>query len=163
MTPFTRLTEWAPAYNKISEGYGRHGMEVRFVLKGAAGAVQFVLYTNWLTSGDRFEARHGGLHCTDGIRRNDNVSPQPADLGYHALAPQYEGQPQRECGYVDGGKCYYDGSGLNAADAFDVFTDDGEEALWSLLETYYQATFEGGAYPAVIGRRFRADMAAARP
>src|ERR1700678_385514 len=37
---FERVVEWSPAYNRKAEGYGIHGMEVRFVLKGEKGAVQ---------------------------------------------------------------------------------------------------------------------------
>lgn len=155
---FRRVTEWTPAYNKIAEGYGRHGMDLRFVLVGEKGAIQFLLFTQWLTSEDRYDNEHGGLRCPDGRRRKDESQPSPADLGYHAKAPQYEDQQpmERECEYT-GGACYYDGSGLNAEDVFDVFTDEGEEAMWKLLEGVYYTQFENAPMPEEIGRRWRRE------
>ena len=49
---FTKEITIAPAYDKRNidpkKNYGGiHGCEMRFVLKGECGAVQFVLYTNW--------------------------------------------------------------------------------------------------------------------
>ena len=157
---FRRVTEWTPAYNRVPEGYGRHGMDLRFVLVGAKGAVQFVLFTNWLTSWDRMDNEKGGVRCPDGRRRKDDLGPMPADLGYHAKEPQYDGQsPNRtSCEYIDG-VCYYDGSGLNAEDVFDVFTDKGEEAMWKLLEGVYHAQFDGDPMPEEIGRRWRLQHA----
>jgi hypothetical protein len=120
---FRRITEWEPAYNRIAEGYGRHGMNLRFVLVGEKGAVQFMLFTNWLTSADRSDNKHGGVRCSDGLRRKDDLSPMPADLGYHSLTPMYEDQRDRgDCAYLDGRPCYYDG-GLRKAQTRSV--DDG--------------------------------------
>lgn len=42
-----RIVRFEPAYDKRDKNYGIHGVQVRFVLKGAEGAVQFLLYTNW--------------------------------------------------------------------------------------------------------------------
>jgi hypothetical protein len=46
-----RIVEMLPAWDKrdadSSKNYGIHGVELRMVLKGEEGAVQFVLYTNW--------------------------------------------------------------------------------------------------------------------
>lgn len=161
---FTRKVEWTPAYT-IEEGknHGRGSMTLRFVLVGGEGAVQFVLYTGFDHSEDRFaNERLGGVMCSDGQRREltHRLSVLPADLGYHSLVPHYEGQSAmgEPCPYLDGRTCYYDGSGLNAMDAFDVFTDRGEEALWAFLEQYYACVFEGADSPPELGRRFKRDM-----
>lgn len=65
-----RIVKLLPAWDKRnsdpSKNYGVHGVELRMVLKGPEGAVQFVLYTNWhlphvteglLASGHSEEAR----------------------------------------------------------------------------------------------------------
>jgi hypothetical protein len=143
---FTRILAFEPGYDKRDDGYGVYGMNLRFVLKGELGAVQFLLYTDFDVSSLR-----------EGItgRSSRAVGPMPAGLGYHALKPLRDGQCASDCEYVEGGKCYYDGSGLNAEDPFDILTDDGEPALWKFLEQYYRATFERAGYPPELGRRWK--------
>ena len=70
-----------------------------------------------------------------------------ADLGYHALVPQYEEQAERDCCYTSSGKCYYDGSGLNAELLVENFISQGEPYLWSALEAYYRCCFEDQPWP----------------
>ncbi len=49
-----------PAYDKRdpdpSKNYGVHGVNIVYVLKGKLGAVQFVLYTNWMGTKYREES-----------------------------------------------------------------------------------------------------------
>jgi len=154
---FQRLVKWTPAYNHIAEGYGRHGMEVKFVLIGEQAAIQFVLYTNWMTAADRaneIDEHRGGGYCLH--------KPQPSDFGYHARHPQYKGQSiqAESCDYLGGAPCYYDGSGMRANKVFDVFTDGGEEALWKALEDEYQARFIVGVPVTVESANFGEVMAA---
>ena len=45
-----RIVEFNPAYderNNPKGNYGIHGVNLRMMLKGDSGVVQFVLYTNW--------------------------------------------------------------------------------------------------------------------
>jgi hypothetical protein len=46
-----RIIEFTPAFDKRDpnpkKNYGVHGVELRFVVKGEAGAVQFLIFTNW--------------------------------------------------------------------------------------------------------------------
>lgn len=48
---FQEITEFHPAFDRRDpdpkKNFGIHGVELRMVLKGPEGAVQFVLYTNW--------------------------------------------------------------------------------------------------------------------
>ena len=125
-----RLVIWSPAWDKRSDdpskNYGVHGMELRFVLKGPQGATQFVVYTNWMLPHLRY-----GHKKIDGFL----AEPLPADLGYHALVPQYEGQERSgPCKFLDGRPCYYDGSGLRAQGVFDKFVAEGEDSVWKVLE-----------------------------
>lgn len=116
-----------------SKNYGVHGVDLRFVLKGAKGAVQFVLYTGWMLPHVTKEFEAKGLKMTN---------PLPADLGYHSHVPMYEGQSVIEdhCSYI-GGPCYYDGSGLNAEPVFDTLLSEGSDGVWRKLEEYYVETF----------------------
>lgn len=163
-----RILEFTPAFDRRdpdpSKCYGIHGVQMRFVVKGPLGAVQFLLYTNWQLPHVRQECekRGCGSYCLN--------KPMAADLGYHSPAPRYEGQepigstkvkwvdgkigerglkvPESEptgtftpCPYLDGKPCYYDGSGLNAERIFDVLTAEGDVGVWRELEAYYHETF----------------------
>jgi hypothetical protein len=52
MKVLERITEFAPAFDKRDpdpkKNYGIHGVDLRMVLKGEEGAVQFVLFTGWM-------------------------------------------------------------------------------------------------------------------
>ena len=125
-----RMVIWSPAWDKRHKDpprdYGIHGVELRFVLMGPRGATQFVLYTNWMLPNLRY-----GHKQIPGFL----AEPLPADVGYHALAPQYEGQKANgPCEFLGGETCYYDGSGLAAQGLFDRFVVEGEEAIWRELE-----------------------------
>lgn len=144
-----RRIEWEPGFDCIrfecrygkdtckpgaGGSHGVHGLQIRWLVIGDKGAVQFLLFTNWMVEPERFNARSA-------------FAPLPADLGYHSRTPQYEGQTPFDCEYVPDGKCYYDGSGVNAQEPFAVLCNDGIDALWAYLESYYQHVFEGGEFP----------------
>lgn len=134
--------EFSPAFDKRNhdpkKNYGIHGVDIRFVLIGERGAVQFVLYTNWYLPhvADDLWTRHPAH-----LRAFFGPMP-PADVGYHSPVPQYEGQEPigNNCQYLNG-PCYYDGSGLRANDAFKVLVEEGDDGLWKYLEQYYRDTF----------------------
>lgn len=134
MTNFDRIVTVIPAFDRRhkdpSKNYGIHSAELRMVLKGSKGATQFVLYTGW-------HLKH--------VREGSFVSdPLPADLGFHSPIPQYTGHEETsiECPYVDGGRCYYDGSSLQADTVFDALVSGGSEAVWEILEGYYHEMFD---------------------
>jgi hypothetical protein len=123
--------------------HGRHGLTLRFVSKGAEGAVQFMLYTGWLPQ------RVGRSPIGSRDLAFNGHEPMPADLGYHSKTPHYDGQSvmSEACEYCDGGPCYYDGSSLNASDAMYTLVNGGGDALWAFLDAYYEAVFHGVDYP----------------
>lgn len=138
MDELKRTVMFHPAFDKRSpnpkENYGIHGVEIRFLLSGPHGAVQFLLFTNWQLPhvAKEFE--------TASYRFN---KPMPADLGYHSRTPHYEGhQHMGPCEFLDGANCYYDGSSLNAERVFNRLLRDGDAGVWSELEDYYRATFQ---------------------
>lgn len=127
-----KIITFYPAYDKRStdpkKNYGVHGVDLRMVLKGELGAVQFMLYTNW--------------HLPHIEGRIDK--PLPADLGYHSFKPMYEGQEaiRKECEFLGGKPCYYDGSTLNAERIYNVLLESGSDGVWKELESFYVETFD---------------------
>jgi len=154
------------------KNYGVHGVEMKWFLRGPKGTIQFVVYTHWMLPHVQKEQDKRGLsshRChadviADGrdiIKSADAnfavtvaeepeflhllCHPMPADIGYHSPKPQYEGQSlmSEDCEYVEGGKCYYDGSGLAAETVFNTLVEQGDEAAWKMLEDRYRRTFDG--------------------
>jgi len=94
----------------------RRPKEVKYILSGPEGAVQFV-----------YNETKNGL--------------EPFDLGYHSKVPQYDGQESYEhCPYCNG-PCYYEGSTLNAVSLMEHI---GSEFMWKLLLNYYEKVFFEG-------------------
>jgi hypothetical protein len=124
--------------------HGRHGLNIRFVSKGDAGAVQFLLYTGWTPQ----HASPSSIGVRD-VRDWGGQHMMPADLGYHSKTPRYDGQEpiDKACEFCGGQPCYYDGSRLNANDAMYALVNGGDAALWAFLDAYYDATFKDGPYP----------------
>jgi hypothetical protein len=125
-----------------AKNYGIHGCEMRFIYGDERGYVQFLLYTNWhlpeveedaILKGDSSIARHFYPFMMW-------QAPMAADLGYHAPAPQYEGQEGRDCDLL-GTTCYYDGSSLNAERIWTVLRREGSEGVWRELEEYWMDLF----------------------
>ena len=145
---FRRTVEIAPAYDKRnsdpSKNYGIHGCDMRFLLGGEKGVVQFVLFTNWHLPNVTKEFVHKPVK--DSIDLECRFLPMPADLGFHSPTPMYEGQNicQDKCDYLDGKPCYYDGSGLNAIGIYNVLLEKGSDGIWKELEEYYYKVFEPG-------------------
>lgn len=117
-----RAVVFSPGYRTDRKSYGRHGMEVTWLLRGPKGVTQFKMFTGWEPGLDRHSERMVN-------------APMGADLGYHAFVPQYEGQePMDSCDYLPGQPtCYYDGSGLMADDLMHEFLIHGEQVIWNRL------------------------------
>ncbi len=139
---FVQKLKFIPAFDKRDSDNGIHGAELRMVLIGPAGAVQFVLYTNWHLPDVQVEMIRRATENADPRMLLPLLGPMPADLGYHAKRPQYEEHPviDNDCPYT-GGPCYYNGSGLRARGVFDLLVTEGGEAVWKFLQEYYQEVF----------------------
>lgn len=127
-----------------SGGYhGRHGAEMRMVVKGEHGAIQFVVYTNWHAKPtyDHLVAAHDPANAFGygpGWSARLVFGPMAADLGYHKRTEEWEGQLRTDdCPYLDGDPCYYDGSGLWAEEVFETLVTKGSDAVWNRLEAEY--------------------------
>lgn len=137
VTAFERIIVLTPAFDKRhtdpKKNYGVHGVDLRMVLKGAFGAIQFVLYTNWQLPHVQAETDSRPLNQFPYMFHK----PQPADIGYHWHSAQYEGQSPMPCEYVSSGQCYYDGSCLQAEDVYEILVREGSEGVWRELERRY--------------------------
>lgn len=130
-----RKIKLTPAYDKRhfdpKKNYGIGCVDMRFLVKGPEGVIQFAFMTGWF------------------LPQNKNIStdmyPYAYDLGYHSYVPLYEGQPKMtdECPYLDGKPCYYDGTSLGAEGVLELLIKDGVEAVWEFLERDYKVKFEG--------------------
>ena len=155
-----RLVEFSPAWNKSSldpkKDYGIGAVNIRFVLKGEHGAVQFVIGTSWYLPKTQRDSQHR-LFERDFEDRFNEIQPRGWDLGYHSDKPLHEWQSDEpgpdnehiytrssECKYTPSGRCFYDGSTLNAEPLVEVLLREGSEGVWRELERYYARVFEGG-------------------
>lgn len=131
---FERIVTMRPAFHKVhdepSKNYGVGGVRMCMVLRGPLGATQFMLLTGWYLPKTIDWWKSRGLSF--------DREPTPADRGYHWSIPQYDGQDSRDCDLLPGGKCYYDGSGLNADDTYQFLLEGGDEAVWKDLQNYYE-------------------------
>lgn len=135
MVDFKKTIDFVPAYDERDKGYGIHGVDIRFVLQGPLGAVQFVLSTNWMLDHvqKEFDSR------LDRPRYFDK--PSGVDVGYHSPKPMYEGQEPMDCHLI--GQCYYDGSGLRAESwLHEILLPKGSDGIWKALEEEYKSIFE---------------------
>ena len=139
---FERWIEFEPAYDRRDpapkKNYGIHGVSVRFLLRGREGVVQFLLFTNWHLPHVQKELDANFLANSLGLVL---YHPLPADFGYHAKVPFYDGQQRMDCQYIEGG-CYYDGSGLDAERFYDILLLEGSDGVWTALEAYYAEILE---------------------
>lgn len=143
MTELEHWIEWSPAYDRRdpepSKDYGIHGVECYWFVRGPRGAVQFLLYTNWMLphvqeEQDRWSQREfPHLLC----------HPMPADLGFHSPVSTYKDQgiTSDDCPIIHR-PCYFDGSGLRAQKVYELLISAGGDAVWEFLDNEYYETFE---------------------
>jgi hypothetical protein len=137
---WVRRIDFEPGYdcwtNPCPQRHGQHGMNLRFILAGEEGAVQFLMYT-----GDWVPGAINDIGHLDRSRRLHG--PMAADLGHHWLRPVWEGEESQDnCEYLMGAPCFYDGSGLNAGPVLARFFKDGADGVWAELEDYYRLCAE---------------------
>jgi hypothetical protein len=140
--------QFQPGYNCPEpgwNGHGVHGMEITWLLRGPAGAVQIIFGTDWIPG----ELRPGHGISPDGSRgwkmhgQNGlwSTDPQGRGIGIHSRRPQYESHKAERCGLLDG-DCYYDEC-LSCADPLvPRFMAAGEQVVWDELESRYAALLE---------------------
>lgn len=129
-------------------GHGQHGMNMRWVLIGPAGAVQWLTYmSNWVPGNVR-HGTVGDIHPVSLVPTNGRIGDgMAADLGYHSpVRPSWDDNEwvsKQDCEFLPDGYCYYDGSGLNAEPVLEAFLSHGPHAVWASLARFYMETFGG--------------------
>jgi hypothetical protein len=107
---------------------GRHGTRFLWLLKGPDLVVQFLL------------------------RMDHEGKLEPWDLGFHCSFDPGWSTEMDDCDVLPGGKCWYDGSSLNADPVFDRLCREGLDGLWAELEDYYDGLFKSFAEERLAGR-----------
>jgi hypothetical protein len=132
---FVKSVSFSPAWDKRhsepGKNYGVHCAEIRFTLKGERGAISLLVFTGWHLPHVEREWRE----------RNIIVGRATgASVDYHSFVPLYEGQAvcRESCELLDGKPCYSDGSGMEGDRLFKLLVAEGEAAVWSELESWYQ-------------------------
>lgn len=129
--------------NIPSKNYGRGSLKIHHYTIGEVGVVQFV----WSPSVYLPETPVTTFH-------ESICEPMAWDLGWHAPIPDSEpvndedgwsvwpwyGTRFNSCEFFDGG-CFYDGSSLNADPLLEELIRGGTEAMWPLLDAYYDEQF----------------------
>lgn len=135
--PLRREIQWQPGYdyrnNPEKRQFGCHGMNIRWLLIGPLGAVQFLIYSSWLPSW----VESGPWGNTIDTHDDRVFGPMGADLGHHWSTPTYEDEGCQKCDILPGGECFYDGSGMAADDLLGVLLTEGHEAVWCRMESEY--------------------------
>lgn len=145
-----REIRWEQGYDHVGTqvGGGRHGMNIRWLLHGEHGTVQFLIYSGWLPTwvenpedswGPRVRPDRP-LPMPNGGSRPSLMGPMAADLGYHWRTPLWQDSDsgRDNCDALrGGGRCWYDGSGLNAEPVFAKLLTEGGEAVWAEMSAYY--------------------------
>jgi hypothetical protein len=150
------LKEWRTKTMRPDDGtdhtnYGVGGVEIRFVLKGEKGAIQFLIGTDWYPPHVQEEQRDKMYHIDS---RFHSIQPSGWDVGYHSPVPLYEGQDNimDDCPYLDGKPCYYDGSSLRADEwVKNILLKEGSDGIWKAMEEDYAERF--GVSEVINGER----------
>ena len=135
---FERIVRVTPSYDlrsdEPSKNYGIGSCVIYFVLKGTLGAVQFAIGTDWFVPSAR-------KHLKGKVAYTEEHKPIGWDVGYHSPIPTYKDEEPMDCDYIEGGKCYYDGSSLRAEDWVEDFIAGGTGRLWPRLMQEYERCF----------------------
>lgn len=134
-----------PAFDKRSsipsKNYGIHGVDMIWSLgHPKQGYITWTVFTNWYLPEVQKELEVQPINP-----RFPHLFflPQPADLGYHSLVPQFEGQkPVKNCKLLDNQDCYCDGSGLVAQEVFNLLVKEGQESVWKFILEQWKYRFE---------------------
>lgn len=128
---YERCLVITPAFDKRSpdptQDFGIGSVMISMYLKNAKGVIQFIFSTG-------INLKH---------LRNKPLLLLGYDVGYHSPCPQYADQTlfTDNCPLLDGRKCYYDGSGLQAEEYMEVFISEGPDAVWLKMENLHKERF----------------------
>ena len=141
-----KLVQFEAAYDKRdpdpSKNCGVHGVNIRFILRGKEGAVQFLIFTNWMLPQVQRE------RDSEPLTRFPYMfhKPMASDVGYHSPKPVHgnDNPVSENCPILGGVPCYSESSGLYAEEVFDRLLKEGDAGVWDELKSYYKDIFGGG-------------------
>ncbi len=141
-----RKVSFTPAFDKRhakpEKNYGIHGVEIRFSLSGKKGAIVWGIYTDWLLKKTLTDKSWPGFKSKS---FHDDGMPMGGRTGMeimtHSHEPQFVSHTKStdECNFVGKEGCYYNAEFLAGGELFDVLIEQGEEAMWKVLEDRYKA------------------------
>lgn len=105
-----------------------HSIRARFLLHGDLGVTQFLI---------QFLTKPYGEPLLD------STPAEGWDLGFHSREPIDYATEMEECDVVPEGRCWYDGSGLQAKELARLFFERGEPVVWEWLEDRYRHWLSG--------------------
>jgi len=115
--------------------YGIHSMDIFFITGKDDNYVQFFLNIPWYLD-------HVAHNLLTRDRLDLSFLGQGYDVGYHAKHPQYDGQSPMDCDLISTGKCYYDGSSLQAEKWYqDVLQFNNLDEIWPKLQAEWISRF----------------------
>ncbi len=114
------------------KNYGVGNVRMCWYLRRPKAVIQFEVLTGWYLQHLKAEFPTG------------NPYPMAVAIGYHAYEAKYEHQTSMECHLLEGGKCFYSGSGLQAEEYLKLLIEKGSEAVWERMEEFYKYHFERG-------------------
>ena len=143
MNKFKKEIIFRPAWDKTnsepSKNYGVHGVDIVFALKGNKGAVTFVIFTNWQLPHIEKMEETGIISKPENYRL---TRPTGADISYHSHKKIKYSYKRNNCEFLNGKKCWNDGSCLDAEEIFGKLVKEGTDGVWKELEKKYKNTFE---------------------
>ena len=129
---FNRTITFHPAFDRRhsdpTQDQGINSVELRFVLRGELGAVEFMLFTNWFLPHVR--AQLGGEFC----------KPGPCELVFHGRRPE-DGDYAGACLYLDSQICYVSRQFTAADPILGRLLEEGDQGVWAALEAHYRERF----------------------
>jgi hypothetical protein len=154
-----RRIVFLPAFDKTDpdpkKNYGVGCLELRFLVEGNRGVVEFQLLTSWYQE-HVMKRRLDALKHDVWIGKEDFLlrhflDPFPADICYFSQNRLSEDDAYWEKGVyyaLEGKPCYY---GYKYTDeeenrpakevAYQKLVEEGDESLWKYLEDYYEEVF----------------------
>lgn len=137
MTELERKIEITrPAFDRRDpdpkKDYGIGGVTVRFSVVGPEGAITWGILTDWYLPHVREEFKN----------KKWFPSTTPTGITIHSPKQLFDFDAESgDCDLLPGGKCYSDTGFLAGTEAFDLLCKEGEEAIWKLLESWYEDQF----------------------
>lgn len=152
-----RRIVFIPAFDRTDpdpkKNYGVGCLDLRFLVEGDKGVVEFHLLTQWYLKHvmkRRFKSlKEDVLARKEDFLIENFLDPYPADLCYYSPVRLSEDDSDWKNGvsYLGDKPCFYgykytDDNGFVAKEvAYWILVEHGDEALWKYLEEYHKEVF----------------------